>query len=174
MLSPEPKAKRTVEGDLGVYVNVRHIADLVKPHEAEKEGLDLPRILDGWPPLPVTTEQYRALTLFTRKAVETALERHVGRIKHLYGPFGRTTIAVGKDLTEVRWVVGTGGPLTRLTNAAAILKSALRVTARQEMYPKNFQVLIDSDYNLGVLGVLSQEYKREALLLMQRSLGVEV
>ncbi|MBT9154428.1 MAG: hypothetical protein DDT39_01104 [Firmicutes bacterium] len=42
------------------------------------------------------------------------------------------------------------------------------------MYPKNFQVLIDSDYNLGVLGVLSQEYKREALLLMQRSLGVEV
>ncbi|MBT9134233.1 MAG: hypothetical protein DDT37_01091 [Firmicutes bacterium] len=174
LLSPEPKAKRTVEGDLGVYVNVRHIADLVKPHEAEKEGLDLPRILDGWPPLPVTTEQYRALTLFTRKAVETALERHVGRIKHLYGPFGRTTIAVGKDLTEVRWVVGTGGPLTRLTNAAAILKSALRVTARQEMYPKNFQVLIDSDYNLGVLGVLSQEYKREALLLMQRSLGVEV
>jgi len=72
----------------------------------------------------------------------------------------------------VRWVIGTGGPLTKLAEAAGMLRSAMRVSAKQEMYPRNFDVLIDRDYNLGVLGVLSQEYKREALLLMQRSLGV--
>lgn len=173
LVNPEPMAKRTVEGDLGVYVNVRHIAALVKPHEAEKLGIDLARVLDEWLPIPKTDEQYKALTLFTQKAVEAALERHAGRIKHLYGPFGRNTIAVGKDLTEVGWVIGTGGPLTRLPAAPALLRDALRVTARQEMYPRNFQVLIDRDYNLGVLGVLSQEYKCEALLLMRKSLGVE-
>ena len=146
---------------------------MVKPHEAEKLGIDLARVLDEWLPIPKTDEQYKALTLFTQKAVEAALERHAGRIKHLYGPFGRNTIAVGKDLTEVGWVIGTGGPLTRLPAAPALLRDALRVTARQEMYPRNFQVLIDRDYNLGVLGVLSQEYKCEALLLMRKSLGVE-
>ena len=174
LVHPEPIAKRTVEGDLGVYVNVRHVAALVKPQEAERDGTDISSVLDDWPPIPATPKQYRALTLFTRKAVEAALERHVGRIKHFYGPFGRSTIAVGKDLTAVRWVIGTGGPLTKLPFAAALLREALRVTARQEMYPRNFQVLIDRDYNLGVLGVLSQEYKREALLLMRKSLGVEV
>ena len=172
LINPEPVAKRTVEGDLGVYVNVGHVAALVKPHEAEKEGVDLACALQGWPPIPTTPEQLRALNLLTRKAVETALERHVGRVKHLYGPFGRSTIAQGKDLTEVRWVIGTGGPLTKLAEAAGMLRSAMRVSAKQEMYPRNFDVLIDRDYNLGVLGVLSQEYKREALLLMQRSLGV--
>lgn len=174
LLNPEPRAKRTVEGDLGVYVNVRHVAELVKPHEAKQAEVDLKQVLETWLPIPSTPEQYRALSLFTRKAVETALERHVGRIKHLYGPGGRTTIAIGKDLTQVKWAIGTGGPLTKLPEAREIIKNALRVTARLEMYPKEFQVLIDRDYNLGVLGVLSQEFKEEALTLMQRSLGVEV
>lgn len=174
LLNPEPRAKRTVEGDLGVYVNVRHVAELIKPHEAERANVSLPQVLEKWPPIPSTPEHYRALSLFTRKAVETALDRHVGRIKHLYGPSGRTTVAIGKDLTQVKWAIGTGGPLTKLPEANEIIKNALGMTAKLEMYPKDFQVLIDRDYNLGVLGVLSQEFKREALMLMQKSLGVEV
>ena len=33
LVSPEPLAKRTVEGDLGVYVNARHVAELLRPGE---------------------------------------------------------------------------------------------------------------------------------------------
>ena len=29
LVSPEPKAKRTVEGDLGVYINMRNIVDSI-------------------------------------------------------------------------------------------------------------------------------------------------
>ncbi len=174
LINPEPLAKRTVEGDLGVYVNVRQVAALVKPHEAAQADVDLAKVLLTWPPIPTTPLQYRALQLLTRQAVETALQRHVGRIKHLYGPFGKSTIAQGKDLTAVRWVIGTGGPLTKLAGAEAILKAGLRVTAQQEMYPKMVRVLIDRDYNLAVLGVLSREYKGEALRLMKQSLRAEV
>lgn len=172
MVSPEPMAKRTVEGDLGVYINARNVAELIKPAEAERAGLDLDRVLTHWVPLPTTDEHYKALTLLTAKAVETALERHIGRLKHLYGPGGRTVIAQGKDLTEVKWVIATGGPLTKLPNAASIILNALRVTPKLELYPKNYRVLIDRHYNLGVLGVMSQEYGPAALLLMKQSLGM--
>ena len=171
IVSPEPLAKRTVEGDLGVYVNVRHVANLLRPGEAERAGLDLEDILNSWPPIPATAKQFEALHLFAKKAVETALERHCGRLKHLYGPGGRMTIAQGKDLTSVKWVIGTGGPLTKLPGALEILKNAFSMTAKLELFPKSFNVLIDHDYNLGVLGVLSQEHEAAALVLMKHSLN---
>lgn len=171
MVSPEPLAKRTVEGDLGVYVNVRHVADLLRPGEADRAGIDVGDTLSSWQPIPTTAKQFDALHLFTKKAVETALDRHSGRLKHLYGPGGRMTIAQGKDLTSVKWVIGTGGPLTKLPGAMEMLKNAFRITAKLELFPKLFTVLIDHDYNLGVLGVLSQEHETAALALMKHSLN---
>lgn len=81
------------------------------------------------------------------------------------------TIAQGKDLTAVKWVIGTGGPLTKLPGAMEILKNAFSMTAKLELFPKSFKVLIDHDYNLGVLGVLSQEHEAAALVLMKHSLN---
>ena len=168
--SPEPLAKRTVEGDLGVYVNAACVATLVTPFEAAQAGVNLAEALAAWGPLPRNKAELSALHLLTKKAVHTALDRHVGRIKHLYGPGGKFVIAEGKDLTAVKWVVGTGGPLTKLAGAREILQNALRVTAKHEMYPRDFRVLIDRNYNLAVLGVLSQEYEAAAAQLMLDSL----
>lgn len=168
--SPEPVAKRTVEGDLGVYVNANCVAELVTPFEAEKAGVDLAQTMSAWGPLPRSDEELRVLHLLTQKAVHTALGRHVGRIKHLYGPGGKVVVAEGKDLTAVKSVVGTGGPLTKLRGAREILQSALRVTAKHEMYPRDYRVLIDRHYNMAVLGVLSQEYEAAATQLMLDSL----
>jgi len=173
LVSPEPFAKRTVEGDLGVFVNARHVAALLSAEETRSLPVEMESLLADWPALPRTAAEYSLLGLLTKRAVETALERHVGRIKHLYGPGGRTTMATGKDLSKVAVVIGTGGPLTKLPQAADILRGALRVTPKQEMFPKEYRVLIDRDYNLGVLGVLGQEYKDAALTLMQKSLGWE-
>ncbi len=172
-VSPEPLAKRTVEGDLGVYVNAAHVAVLVRDEELSIPREKFESILSEWPPLPVTEDQFRVLDTLTKKAVDVALGRHVGRLKHLYGPGGRTTVAQGKDLSAVQWVLGTGGPLTTLVNAKELLAGALRVSARQELYPRNYKVLIDRHYNLAVLGVLGREYPEAALYLMKRSLGME-
>lgn len=173
LVSPEPVAKRTVEGDLGVYVNAAQVGMLVREEELTLPKEEFAGVLSEWPPIPTSDSQVAVLNILTRKAVEVALSRHVGRLKHLYGPGGRTTVAQGKDLSAVRWVVGTGGPLTVLPKARELLSGALRVSARQELYPRNYQVVIDRDYNMAVLGVLGREYPRAALALMRRSLGLE-
>jgi len=170
--SPEPLAKRTVEGDLGVYVNAEQVALLVTPDEAKQSMVDLGAVIASWGAFPKTPEEVRALELLTAKAVGTALERHAGCVKHLYGPGGKYVVAMGRDLTAVKWVIGTGGPLTRLAGAADLLRLALRPSAKQTMYPREFRVVIDRHYNLAVLGVLSQEYKGAAEVLMEQSLNI--
>ena len=52
----------------------------------------------------------------------TAVKRHAGRLRHLYGPGGKKTLAEGKDLTNIKYIIGTGGALTRLPNRINILK----------------------------------------------------
>jgi len=56
LISPEPKAKRTVEGDLGVYVNAKNIIegmgedDLIRKLGVSKEKLD--NLISGIKPIP--------------------------------------------------------------------------------------------------------------------------
>jgi len=37
LISPEPEAKRTVEGDLGVFVNVNHVVEKIGIEQLRKE-----------------------------------------------------------------------------------------------------------------------------------------
>jgi hypothetical protein len=80
---------------------------------------------------------------------------------------------MGKDLSNVRYVIGTGGPLTRLANAKELLAAMLAKPAGQALLPKaSAEILIDQHYNLAALGVLAKRYPRAALHLMQESLGL--
>ena len=137
LLHPEPLAKRTVEGDLGVYLNAPHVAERIgKEVLAARIGHDANSLLANWPPIPKADSQLRLLEAFTSEAARTALERHAGRLKQLYGPQGRSTIAMGKDLSNVRYVIGTGGPLTQLANAKKLLADMLAKPAGQALVPK--------------------------------------
>jgi hypothetical protein len=108
----QPRSKRTVEGDLGTFVSARHVALLIdEAHRPES----LP------PAIPTTPAETEAASLLARTAVVTALERHAGRLTHLYTPRGRQTVAKGRDLTACRFVIGTGGALTRLPGGVPML-----------------------------------------------------
>lgn len=174
LLHPEPLAKRTVEGDLGVYLNAPHVAERIgKEVLAARIGHDVSSLLANWPPIPRADSELRLLEAFTSEAARTALERHAGRLQQLYGPHGRATIAVGKDLSNVRYVIGTGGPLTQLVNAKKLLADMLAKPAGHALLPKaSTEILIDQQYNLAALGVLANRYPRAALCLMQESLGL--
>ena len=50
LVTPEPKAKRTVEGDLGVYINSDNVIELLD--EREKEGLTSEEIKSHIKPIP--------------------------------------------------------------------------------------------------------------------------
>jgi hypothetical protein len=93
LISPEPLAKRTVEGDLGVYVNIRGIVREIGMEELIREFPDAQSLIDGASPIPHSAEQIRFIETLTYRAVLAALNRHAGTLRDLYGPTGKKTVA---------------------------------------------------------------------------------
>lgn len=174
MTSPEPTAKRTVEGDLGLYINAHNLVDRIGIDQLEKElHLDVPEIMQNYRPIPLTKEQFALTERLCLEAGLVALDRHVGKLRHLYTPQGRRTIAEGKDLTSIRWLVGTGGALTRLPHHEQILRTiADSNKSKMQLFPSpgTVRTLIDHDYIMASLGVLSKEDPESALRLMKESI----
>ncbi|HRC80307.1 MAG TPA: GlmL-related ornithine degradation protein [Sedimentibacter sp.] len=173
LISPEPEAKRTVEGDLGVYVNVGHIVEKIGMDNLKKEFPDAEELLENYKPIPETDREKQFVIRMTREAVHTSLERHAGKLRYFYTASGKKTVAEGKDLTAVQYIIGTGGALTRLPGRKEILESVKTLAKEHELYPTEAaKVLIDEDYILSSLGVLSKVYLNDALQLMKKSLRI--
>lgn len=176
MISPEPKAKRTVEGDLGVYVNrmkvIESIGEEKLREKCAKEGIDMDKVLETYVAIPKTEEEIKFVEMLTEEAVLKATDRHAGALRHIYGPSGRSTVAEGKDLTQVRYIVGTGGALTRLPNRVKIMEEiAKHNETGMKLFPtEHAKVLVDNDYIMASLGVLSKNYREAAIKLMEQSL----
>ncbi len=176
LINPEPLSKRTVEGDLGVFVNAANVAERIGWGALSSElGFDAASVLERMVaearPFPRSREETVFLERLTRECVLTAVSRHAGRIRHLYGPSGRMTVADGKDLTRVKWIVGTGGALTRLPAGPSILREISGGGFRDALYPRSAEVLIDKEYILAACGVLGLKFPREAVTLLRSSLG---
>ncbi|MEY8368330.1 GlmL-related ornithine degradation protein [Anaerovoracaceae bacterium 42-11] len=177
MVSPEPKAKRTVEGDLGVYVNrmkvIESIGEEKLRKECEKMGIDLDKTLETYVAIPKTEDEFKLVERLTKEAVLKAVERHAGIIRYIYGPSGRSTVAEGKDLTPVKYIVGTGGALTRLPHRVEIMQEIAKHNETGMMlFPtEHAQILVDNDYIMASLGVLSKRYREAAIRLLEKSLG---
>ena len=173
LVSPEPKAKRTVEGDLGVYINMRNIVDSIGREKLTEElGLNIDSIMENYKFVPQTEEEVRFVERLTKEAVIKATERHAGRIRYVYGPSGRSTLAEGKDLSQIKYIIGTGGALTRLPNRVHIMESiALHNETGLLLFPgTDAKILVDNDYIMASLGVLSKRYKDAAVRFLEESL----
>ena len=179
MTSPEPKAKRTVEGDLGVYVNrmkvIESIGEEKMQKDCEKMGIDLEKTLESYVAIPKTEDEIKLVERLTEEAVLRAVERHAGKLRYIYGPSGRTTIAEGKDLTQVKYIIGTGGALTRLPHRVEIMKKIAGYNESGMMlFPTDHaKILVDNDYIMASLGVLSTKYREAAIRLLEKSLDFE-
>ncbi|QAT40257.1 GlmL-related ornithine degradation protein [Clostridium sp. JN-9] len=168
LISPEPKAKRTVEGDIGIYVNSENIIDQLD--SSELNGLTKEEIRKNIKPIPRDNYEIKSSLILTKKAVDIAVNRHVGRIKRLYGG-EKEFVAYGKDLSQVKNIVGTGGALTRLPHGEAILENIKYLNEDITMYPgKEASVFLDTMYIMACAGVLSRENKTAALNLLKLSL----
>ncbi|MCI5697604.1 MAG: GlmL-related ornithine degradation protein [Clostridiales bacterium] len=178
LVSPEPKAKRTVEGDLGVYVNrmkvIESIGEEKLREECKEMGIDLDKTLETYVAIPKNEDEIKLVERLTKEAVIKAVERHAGKIRYIYGPSGRSTVAEGKDLTQVRWVIGTGGALTRLPNRVKIMEEiAKHNESGMLLFPsKHAQILVDNMYIMSSLGVLSMTHREGAIKLLEQTLGI--
>lgn len=174
LISPEPEAKRTVEGDLGVFVNRYHVVENVGREEILKDFPDLDELLEKATAIPGDDRSRQFSERLAEEAMIMSLQRHAGTLRHLYGASGKRTIAEGKDLTEVKYIVGTGGALTRLPRHREILAKAAGYGKGLELYPKkDAKVLVDNHYIMASLGVLSKRYPEDAVALMLSSLDWE-
>ena len=176
MTAPEPKAKRTVEGDLGVYVNrmkvIESIGEEQMLKDCEKMGIDLEETLASYVAIPKTEAEFKLVERLTKEAVLKAVDRHAGIIRYVYGPSGRSTVAEGKDLTQVKYIIGTGGALTRLPHRVEIMQEIAKhnVTGMKLFPTEHAQVLVDNDYIMASLGVLSKRYREATIKLLEKSL----
>lgn len=177
LVNPEPVAKRSVEGDLGVYVNMKNIVDLIGKEKLQKElkDLDIDEIMNDYLPIPKTQQQIKFVERLTKESVIRATKRHAGIIRSIYGTSGKSKIAEGKDLTEIKYIVGTGGALSRLPERSEIMKYISEYNRNQDLlFPKaKAKILVDNDYIMASLGVLSKKYEIASLKLMLKSLDLE-
>lgn len=176
LIAPEPFAKRTVEGDLGVFINKDNIIDLISRDKllndldiSEKQLQDL---LNNYRPIP-DNNQILLTERLTKEAMSTAIERHCGKLVDMYTAAGKVTYAEGKDLTNVQFLVATGGALTRLPNRVSIIQESLNKKNKLILKPNsNVKVLIDNFYIMASLGVLSKKHPVAAVRLMKQSLEI--
>lgn len=177
LISPEPLAKRTVEGDLGVYVNMKNIVDrigkdtLFNKLSISTEELD--HLIENHKPIPTKDLEKKFVEELTKEAVITSVKRHAGKFRALYGASGKKTVAEGKDLTNIKYIIGTGGALTRLPNRVEIMESIAKSNKGDDLFPTSeASILVDNNYIMASLGVLSTEYSEAALKLLKQSLEI--
>ncbi|MDA8637535.1 methylaspartate mutase accessory protein GlmL [Rhodospirillales bacterium] len=176
---PEPYAKRTVEGDLGMRHNARAIVEAVGI-DAFSAEVDLTpdaveellqKIEGDVERIPDNQEETTFDTALASNAVARAMARHAGRIEIKQSVTGPVAVQYGKDLTATNTVIGTGGVLVHGSMPETILSAALYdSSASESLRPKNPDLMIDSGYALYAVGLLAAVDKDAALRLAQNSL----
>lgn len=154
IVDPEPRAKRTVEGDLGVFVNAHNVMDAFGSDDwAER--------MDDLAAMPKTEQQQQLTRWLCERAVEQGIRRHAGSLVDLFTPTGKKQIVRGKDLTAVQWVIATGGALTRVPGGREILADVCTGAGKYLFPEPSAKVLIDQNYLFSALGTLAQSYPDE-------------
>ncbi|HWO41986.1 MAG TPA: glutamate mutase L, partial [Candidatus Eisenbacteria bacterium] len=182
---PEPFAKRTVEGDLGIRFNARTLLDRAGIENFEKGfrasfsaiGLsreDILRYADavtretGF--LPKQAWQVALDAELARTAVDIAIERHVGKKERIVAREGESWIYYGKDLTEAKTIIGTGGVFVHNPHAAHILSGKAERERYEVLRPRRARLFVDVSYTLYAAGLLSHSHPEVGRRIFDRYL----
>ncbi len=169
-LEPQTEATRTVEGDLGIFVNAENVYRL-RPRFAQER-------FTGPRPQPVPRfaqkkEEKEFLAYLTRLAVRAALLRHVGQQKRILIASGEKEVIQGKDLTQIKWIIGTGGGLARLPHGLDALRSMFDAAPEGLLLPQGeVKFAIDRGYVLAGAGLIARQTPELAVKIMKDSLKV--
>jgi uncharacterized protein (TIGR01319 family) len=168
---PEPYAKRTVEGDLGVRHNIDSLLEIgrLAGDFNEDHFQEIRSRFSSPSRLPENDLEFELDSLLAGVCVDIAGGRHCGKVKLVPGPLGEIVLQEGKDLSDIRCVVGTGGPIVFARDPKAVLKKILfRADAPHMLRPKEALLHIDSAYALYAMGLLSQQEPERALRIMKK------
>jgi len=164
LISPEPFAKRTVEGDLGLYVNAHNVIEMIGEENLRKQFEDYDELVTRISPYPATERDEYFISKLATFCAQQGLRRHAGSKKHLYTPTGRKTIAEGKDLTAVRVIFGTGGFLSRSKYAKEVLESLKHLSKLHpmELLPsEEVRLYRDKRYIFAAIGLIASKIDKD-------------
>jgi uncharacterized protein (TIGR01319 family) len=182
----EPYAKRTVEGDLGMRYSApslyRAIGSKSFNRQLNKPGLTeicaeecqtlINKFHQSVNYIPEDLKEIAIENILGRNAVRLAVARHVGILKTIYTPMGATSIQEGKDLTEVKYVIGTGGIIVNNPDYRFVLEGALydNQDNPELLAPLEPELMIDKEYLLAACGLLAGISPEISLKLLKRYL----
>ncbi len=176
---PEPLAKRTVEGDLGIRYNAASIRRLCGEERLRKNAPSLKDDLSqtvesltqnvGY--LPQNPEDQEVDFALAASAAQVAVERHAGTIETIWGPQGQYYVQYGKDLTAFPHLIGTGGIFIHHPRAMEILKRTFYSEEEPfSLRPKNPALYNDGRYCLFGVGLLAERFPDLALRIAKKYL----
>ena len=177
---PEPYAKRTVEGDIGMRYSIRGIVEAagvkklsavsgLTPERVEELVSYLSQHTDV---VPNGDEELEALDqALASMAVQTAVARHAGTMEETYTMMGLTYVQSGKNLMHVKKIVVTGGSLIHTKKTEKIAEYGM-YSAEQpaSLRPRAADVWVDRSYILAAMGLLSAHDPLCALHIMKKEL----
>ncbi len=167
---PEPYVKRTVEGNLGLKYNIDSLSEFTRGKKLPPHFKEICHSFHEGQ-LPQSPEEVACHLLLSRVAVEVAVNQHAGRLEKIYGPTGEMLLQHGKDLTGIKTVIGTGGPVIFSASPREILEGALYQKENPLILkPKNPTLYFDEQYILYAIGLLAQTEPKKALLLAKKYL----
>lgn len=172
----EPFAKRTVEGDLGMRYSAEGVAKALGNKELYsylEQGIDIvseaqKRVNN----VDFIAEEDKDILIdgaFASICSSVASARHVGRLEMVYTPLGTMYYQTGKNLVDVKCLIGTGGIITKSPKAYEILSKACYDRSNPlELRPADPVIMIDHDYILSSMGLLSLYEPLVALRIMKK------
>lgn len=177
----EPFAKRTVEGDLGMRYSALSLLEASGTRKIRNYLNDKNREIDvagncnyrieNIRMVPQTKEEIAFDEGLGKVATEIAMTRHVGVVECTYTPMGAMYSQTGKDLMEVKYLIGTGGVLVHSEHPEEILKAGTFDKADPvHLKPVHPDYLIDKTYILSAMGLLCQELPDVAVRIMKKYL----
>lgn len=192
---PEPYAKRTVEGDLGMRYSAGFLLDIAGAEAvaatASKKG-----VIHTDAPLPVSCDAVRAWVgrcaaapdtlapansseraideALARHAIAEAVARHAGSMEKGWSPLGELYTLTGKDLSAVGSIIGIGGVLKNSAHPAAVLAGGAATPASfaaGKRLPQKPRYRLDSKYIFSAMGLLGQEEPDMALAILKKEIS---
>lgn len=183
---PENKVKRTVEGDLGIRWNANTICDLVGADVLSENlgklepGADVDAIdpaaftrflADNTSHTPANPTEWAFDVALAYSAADVAVRRHAGTACKETVAIGEVDVQRGKNLLDVRNVIGVGGIFRYGERPGRILAAAqYNLKNPESLRPINPDWYLDTTYVLYAVGLLSHDHPEQALRIAKKYL----
>lgn len=177
----EPYSKRTVEGDLGMRYSSLALFEAaslnkIRAYLGSKDSKVTIRenfkFRQDNPDFVAKIEDDLIFDeMMAMICTEIAVNRHVGTLESIYSPMGTIFVQSGKDLTNVKYIIGTGGIINNNRDPRKILELSL---FNEEdpliLKPQFARFLVDRSYIMSAMGLLGNDHPDVACNIMKKYL----